>query len=276
MARDLYSRLDEVDELTLRTIAGILELRGRHPQQQAIRAAYLDALGDLGGLAVLEVGCGTGVVTRDLAARVGPGGTVVGIDPTPVFIDAAREQAELAGSRPHEYLVQEQRTVLPFAAASFDRVAAVTVLCHVPEREALLGEMARVLKPGGRLLLVDGEYAANQIEHPDRTLTARLVDAWRASVVDDPYLMRRIVPFVEAAGLRVQAVNAHTHVETGRVDEATSFIWQWAQFAARQAVGAGAISEAEAASWIARLSYLHRDGLLFGSVTYVSVVAEQP
>jgi ubiquinone/menaquinone biosynthesis C-methylase UbiE len=274
VARDLYSRIVELDEATLRTVAEVLELRGRHPQQIAIRDAYLSALGDLSGLRVLDVGCGTGVVTRELARRVGPGGQVAGVDPSPVFVEAAQRLAVEHGLTNVGFAVQDGRR-LPYPDGSFDLTTAVTVLCHVPERVEVLAELARVTRPGGVVLIVDGDYASNQVEHPDRAVTTRLVDAWRASVVDDPYLMRRIIPLIDAAGLAPGSANGYVHVETGTVDEATSFIWQWALFAARQATGAGAISEAEAARWIEQLGELNQRAALFGSVTYVGVAARR-
>jgi ubiquinone/menaquinone biosynthesis C-methylase UbiE len=274
MARDLYSRIVELDDATLRTVADVLELRGRHPQQIAIRDGYLSALGDLTGLRVLDVGCGTGVVTRELARRVGPSGRVAGVDPSPVFVETAARLATEHGLTNVGFAVQDGRQ-LPYPDGSFDLTTAVTVLCHVPERAEVLAEIARVTRPGGVVLIVDGDYASNQIEHPDRALTTRLVDAWRASVVDDPHLMRRIIPLIEAAGLEPGSVNGYVHVEAGNVDEATSFIWQWALFAARQATGAGAITEAEAAGWIEQLGELKQRAELFGSVTYVGVAARR-
>lgn len=274
MSQDLYSRLHELDQPTLQTIAEVLEVRGRHPQQVAIRAAYLDLLGDLDGLRVLDVGCGTGVVTREIARWVGGYGVTLGVDPTPEFVEFAVEadRRERAGAT---YQVADGRA-LRFPDASFDVVVAVTVLCHLPERKQVLREMVRVARPGGRLLIVDGDYASNQIGHPDTELTARLVDAWRASVVDDPHLMRRIVPMVERAGLELGAINGHVHVEAGSVDRQTSFIWQWALFAERQARLAGAITEAEGARWIEQLGELNARSELFGSVNYLSVLARKP
>lgn len=274
MARDLYSRIVELDETTLRTLAGVLEIRGRHPQQMAIRDAYLSALGDLTGQRILDVGCGTGVVTRELARRAGPDGKIVGVDPSPIFVEEAARLAVEHGLESIGFAVQDGRA-LPYPDASFDLTTAVTVLCHLPERAEVLRELARVIRPGGVVLLVDGDYASNQIEHPDRALTSRLVDGWRASVVDDPYLMRRIGPLLQAAGLEPGSVNGYVHVEAGQVDEATSFIWQWALFAARQAVGVGAVSQAEADGWIDELRAMNQRGRLFGSVTYVGVAARR-
>lgn len=275
MANDLYTRLNELDEPTVRSIANILELRGRHPQQAAIRRAYLDSLGDLDGLRVLEVGCGTGVVARDLAVRVGPTGQVTGVDPTHVLIDVAERLRAEHGIANVSFAV-EDGAALPFGDGAFDLTAAITVLCHLPEREQVLREMVRVTRPGGRVLIVDGEYAANQIRHPDPETTQKVLAGWRAGSIDDPYLMRRIVGFIQAAGLEPDPVQAYVHVEAGRVDEATSFIWQWALFASRQAVATEMLTASEAEGWVEQLGALNESSELFGSVTYVSVTARRP
>jgi ubiquinone/menaquinone biosynthesis C-methylase UbiE len=275
MAQDVYTRLNDLDEATVRGIANVLEIRGRHPQQVAIRAAYLDALGDISGQRVLELGCGTGPVARDLAARVGPAGHVTGIDPTRVLIEVAERIRADLGIQNLTFAVQDGRS-LTYPDATFDLTAAVTVLCHLPEREAVLRQMARVTRPGGTVLIVDGEYAANQVLHPDLELTARVLEGWRAGSIDDPYLMRRVVSFIHAGGLEPGAVHGYVHVEAGRVDEATSFIWQWAVFAARTAVASESISQAESDRWIAGLRDLNQRSELFGSVTYVGITARRP
>ncbi len=275
MARDLYTRLNDLDESTVRSIADILELRGRHPQQAAIRRSYLDALGGLTGFRVLEVGCGTGVVARDLAARVGPSGRVTGVDPTRVLIEVAERLRAEHGLENATFAV-ENGSALPFADGTFDLTTAITVLCHVPERADVLREIVRVTRPGGTVLIVDGEYAANQVHHPDPETTQRILAGWRAGSIDDPYLMRRIVSFVEAAGLDAGPPYGYVHVEVGRVDEATSFIWQWCLYAVRTAVTTGTVTEAEAERWTEQLRATNERSELFGSVTYVSVVARRP
>jgi ubiquinone/menaquinone biosynthesis C-methylase UbiE len=275
LTRDLYTRLGELDEPTVRDIADILEVRGRHPQQVDMRAAYLGALGDVSGQRVLEVGCGTGVVGRDIAQRVGRTGSVTGIDPTVAFIEVAERLRIEARLDNAAFSVHDGKS-LPFENGSFDLAAAVTVLCHLPERESVLREMVRVTRPGGTVLIVDGEYEANQVEHSDRQMTQRIVDAWHANAIDDPRLMRRIVPFIEAAGLRLASLRGHVHLEAGHVDEATSFIWQWCLFAARLATEAGAIDAVQSEAWVEQLRAMNRRAELFGTVTYVSVIAHRP
>ncbi|MBI2308529.1 MAG: methyltransferase domain-containing protein [Rhodocyclales bacterium] len=126
----------------------------------AFRAKTI-ALGELKpGMQVLEVGCGTGVLTRLAAAAVGPDGRAVGIDPAPEMIAVARQKA-VAGAQFRLGVIE----ALPFADASFDVVFASAMLHHLPPatKDAGLKEVFRVLRPGGRLVVVDLDRPANPL-----------------------------------------------------------------------------------------------------------------
>lgn len=110
--------------------------------------ALLDLLGDVEALDVLDVGCGDARLAARLAKR---GGRIIGLDPDPQALDAAHERARAEGVA--LTLVLGRAEALPFPDASFDRVIAVTVLCFVPQADQAIAEMARVLRPGGRLVL---------------------------------------------------------------------------------------------------------------------------
>ena len=126
--------------------------RGR---EGAFRTEQLDIAGVGEGQAVLDVGCGTGSLAILAARRVGPRGSVVGVDPSPEMVARATGKARRAGVGATFRAGIAQ--ALPFEDASFDVVMCTLVLHQLPP-DALHGafaEFRRVLKPGGRLLLVD-------------------------------------------------------------------------------------------------------------------------
>lgn len=123
-------------------------------RRSALDAWLVRAAGVRPGDRVLDVGCGPGRLVRRLARAAGPSGAVVGADPSGPMLDHARRHAaRLPTASFHRAPAQD----LGLPDASFDVVTSTFVLHHVPPgaRAAALGEMCRVLRPGGRLLLVD-------------------------------------------------------------------------------------------------------------------------
>ena len=108
------------------------------------------------GMQLLDVGCGPGTLTDDLAAAVGPDGEVLGVDNAPEVVAAAAGSSRSPNVR---FEVQDvQRLQLPDDA--FDVVHAHQVLQHLVDPVAALREMARVCRPGGLVAVRDADYAA--------------------------------------------------------------------------------------------------------------------
>ncbi|HEX6497669.1 MAG TPA: methyltransferase domain-containing protein [Micromonosporaceae bacterium] len=145
---------------------------------------------------VLDVGCGTGYLTRRVARAVAPDGYVVGVDPSSSVIGYAADHAPDNGA-----FEIARAQALPYADASFDVVVSSLAMHHVPseDRAAALREMRRVLRPGGRLLIVDYR------EQPRHLVVANLIGALsrhaaQHSPADD------LTELVADAGFRITAV----------------------------------------------------------------------
>lgn len=111
------------------------------------RGALLRA-GLAAGMRMLDVAVGTGLVAREARRIVGPAGLVVGVDPSSGMMHAG---AGLDGVP----LVQGRAEALPFADASFDFVSLGFALRHVDDVATTFGEFRRVLRPGGRLMMLE-------------------------------------------------------------------------------------------------------------------------
>lgn len=122
----------------------------RRFRERLVRMARLAA-----GESVLDVGCGTGALAIAAGRQVGSAGEVCGVDPSPEMVARARRKAAKAGVDVRFETAAAQ--ALPFPDASFDAVLSCLMLHHVSEggRPQAIGEISRVLKPGGSFLAID-------------------------------------------------------------------------------------------------------------------------
>jgi ubiquinone/menaquinone biosynthesis C-methylase UbiE len=133
------------------------------------QATILDGAALAGNERVLDVACGTGLYTRAFARRL-PAGRVIGLDAAAAMLREARRRTETGAASP---LVRADAAALPFATAAFDRVHCGAALHLLADLDAALGEMRRVLRPGGLL-------TASVVER--RGAAARLVAQLRGAL----------------------------------------------------------------------------------------------
>lgn len=266
--KDIWSTVSELDDTTQERLAQVLETRAADPQQQAMRRAFLAEVPVPAQANVLEVGCGTGALTRLIATLPGVG-RVTGIDPAPSLLLRAEQLA--AGVDTISFQQADGRS-LPFDSGSFSFVVFDSTLCHVPEPERALGEAYRVLQPGGVLAIFDGDYATTTVALADHDPLQACVDTMMASSVHDRRLVRRLPRLLRAAGFELLDMRSHGYVESTDPGYMLTIIDRGADLLATS--GTIAIATADALKAEARRRA--DEGLFFGHIAYGSLIAHRP
>lgn len=153
------------------------------------------------GMHLLDVGCGPGTITMDLAELLGATGRVTALERTTDALDLARVEAARRGTANVDFVVGDV-TALDLPADSYDVVHAHQVLQHVDEPVRALGEMRRVCRPGGVVAVRDSDYTAfawhPQLPELDRWLEVYL-QVTRSNDAE-PNAGRRLLSWARAAG----------------------------------------------------------------------------
>ncbi len=188
-------------------------LRRQTTELQPLAAVLLDRIGAAEGQSAIDVGCGPRGILELLAQRVGPRGRVVGLEVDPVHVAMARQLVAEQGLTNVEVIQADARhTGLP--PASFDVAHARTVLVNVPDPEAVLAEMTRLVRPGGWVASLEPDVAVH-LYHPANPAWDGLhqisIAAFQA-VGADPFIGRRLPELFREAGLSDIGVRAHAEL----------------------------------------------------------------
>jgi len=184
------------------------------PAAAAVRSykeASIDLLHLAPGARVLDVGCGVGGDLARLAERVGARGLVAGVDTSPTML--ARARSRTANLSAPVKLSLGSAYELEFPDATFDAARADRVLHFLPRPDAVLSELARVVRVGGRVVVSEPDHDTMTLDTTERVLTTRLL-AHRRSHVTSPTPGRRLRRLFLDAGFRGVEITAHTVVAT--------------------------------------------------------------
>ncbi len=205
----------QFDEKALRH----LEVTYRAPEVAAQRRILLETLAARTGECALDIGCGPGFVSEELARAVGPGGAVHAMDNSESSVEMTRQRCAGFGN------VQCQiadATQLPYPDNFFDLAVSTQVYEFVRDIRTALSELHRVLRPGGRAAIIDTDWHTILWHSADPARMARILRAWDEHLAHAE-LPRTLGPLLRGAGFSVRECKAVSYLDTEFKPEGYSY-----------------------------------------------------
>jgi ubiquinone/menaquinone biosynthesis C-methylase UbiE len=235
--------------------------------EREVKQLVIDLLDLKPGMRVLDVGCGTGDDAREIASMVGSSGRVVGIDPSAIMIAESKKRAA-DSSLPLDFLMGEVCR-LDFPNGSFDRVRTDRVLMFVPEIETAIAEIARVLRPRGRVVASELDHEVRFLDSHFPDITRRVQAAFAASNPQSS-LGRQLHRLFAEQGL--QNVKSVPRVIKPRFQSIERVLGGFLT----SAIARGQFAEAEIREWLNDLRELEAAGLFNNGAIVFTASGDRP
>ena len=247
-----------------------MEVMYAAPDVAAQRRAVLDALKLLPGENVLDIGCGPGFMAQELLPIVGPAGKVSAIDVNEGAIALARARCVAHSNVEFQ---SANVTALPYLDSSFDAVVSTQVYEYVRDLNAALRELYRVLRPGGRAVIMDTDWRTAVWHSSDCQRMDRILKAWDERLVD-PILPRTLAARLRDAGFVIRKQDVFVFLNSEY--NSNTYSCGLAKMIGAFVPGRQGITKDEVIAWADDLQNLANSGDYFFSLNRYLLVTEKP
>ncbi len=272
MPFDPYNRTDELSTEATGAIAARLEARGESLFFSKMIDEYFAEMDVPSLTRVLDVGCGTGVAARRLASRPDFRGTVVGVDRSAGLIEIANTKASEEGLTGKATFEVGDATSLGEISGQFDAALAHTLVSHVDNVRAVLAQIVACVRPGGLIVIFDGDYASWVYggDHPEvgEMLAAAVVNA----IVTNATVMRSLPADIRALGLQIVAVKSYVLSEVGKASFFASSLDSYPTLIPES----GVANKKTVEKWVEIQRQNSVNGTFFGSLNFYTYVVRRP
>jgi len=266
------------DDESVAQMVALLDYQDALPSARRLHHWALETAAVQPGENVVDLGSGTGTMSLQLASLVVavasagvPVGQVIGIEPNPHLRAVAVSRAKAAGVTNVSF-VEGFAGALPFDDSTIDLVWCERVLQHLADPQSAINDIARVLRPGGRAVLLDSDYGTRIVSDLDPDLAATFSTASLGPIAN-PYAARYIPAQIHAAGLELEPdVGSSAFVFSSEMLLRTQVLSRDAD----DAVESGGLTREVADAAVRAVHDAAERGLAFAAITVFGFVARKP
>ena len=271
MARDPHRYVNELDQSAIDRLIARLEARAKDEVFTRLFDKYASRIIAQAPDRILEIGSGTGSMMRALAKRKDFKGSIVGVEQSPAFVEAARNFAEEEGLTEKVTFQVGDAHKLDFPDQSFDAVILNTVISHVSEPMTVLGKAARVVRSGGTVAIYDGDYASMTYAHPDFELGRQMDAALVRATFSNVSIMRDLSRILPQLGLDITEAWGDAVTEIGNA----SFFRSFAETYVPYVINGGLVGADKVRAWHSLQEAAMDNGTFFGACVYYTFLARR-
>lgn len=264
---DPFENVDAASPQMIEIITSALETRAEDADMLPVIDTYLDVLNVPEGGHIVDIGSGTGGVTRRIADRFLTA-SITGLEPSAALTKKANE---LAGDRANLTFLVGDGAALDLDDSSADVAILHTVLSHVPNPEPLIKEAVRVLRPGGTLVICDADFSKASMAVVPGDPLGSCAEAFVAGAVTDPWLAGKLKPLIGAVGLASSHFSVLNRVVTSGMGSLA-----WVRMSCARMVADGVIGQPLADALEAEYVRRAEAGTLYSVLPFVTLIATKP
>lgn len=268
---DVWGRTADIDESALSVMAERLESRAKHPFFRRVIAEYIGDLELERISSALEIGCGTGVVSRALAVAPGFRGTITATDVSPHLIDAGRRYAEMEGVEGRIAFEVINAADLHAENSTYDLIIAHTLFSHAANPVAILAECGRVLRSRGQLLIFDRDFASSALSLEKEIVAKIDIGDIARAFAAQPYIIRQLPRLLADTGFAIESHRSYVIADVGRAEFFSEQLTTWR----RLLPVSGVISKGDADLLMNGLEAASAAGTLFWANNFYTFMARK-
>ncbi len=220
---------------------------------------------------ILDFGCGPGLLSRDLADLVGPNGKVIGVDISERMIKLAKRHCK--DLQQSQFICSSLDQIDNKILGQFDAITCIQTLLYINSPIEMIERFSSLLKPGGKLYIIETDWRGTLINHPDQHISQKIWHAWD-NALDSAHLPAILPQLLSTSPLLFKDIHPITLIF--RKKPTQHYAYNMINDAIKLAIKQKLVTEKDALEWMKTLDQIEHSNAFLFSITRFLFIAEKP